>query len=73
MFIAENLFRMALYGALGIITMTTLRQSVMLMPFMLIGLLTGMAGSRVLDERVVKKLVIALLIISGCVMVWKNL
>ena len=40
-----------------------------LMPFMLLGLLGGMAGSRVLDEKVVKKLVIVLLILSGCVMI----
>lgn len=68
-FIAENLFRMVLYGVLGIITGDTLRQSMKLMPFMLLGLLGGMAGSRVLDEKVVKKLVIVLLILSGCVMI----
>lgn len=72
-FIAENLFRMVLYGALGIITGSTLKQSMMLMPFMLLGLFGGMKSSRVLDEKLVKKLVILLLILSGCVMIVKNL
>ncbi len=72
-FIAENLFRIILYGVLGIITASTLKQSFMLMPFMLAGLLAGMKSSRALDEKVVKKLVVILLIISGCVMIGKNL
>ena len=72
-FIVENLFRMVVYGALGIITGSTLRQSVMLMPFMLIGLIVGMKSSQVLDEKLVKRLVIVLLILSGGVMIVKNL
>ena len=71
-FIGENVFRMGLYGALGIITGDTLRQSARLMPFMLIGLIGGMKSSQVLNERVVRKLVIVLLIISGCVMIGSN-
>lgn len=72
-FIVENTFRIVLYTMLGIITMSTLKQSLMLMPFMLVGLLTGMKSSQILDERVVKKLVIILLIISGMVLIVKNL
>ena len=64
---------MVVYGALGIITGSTLRQSVMLMPFMLIGLIVGMKSSQVLDEKLVKRLVIVLLILSGGVMIVKNL
>ena len=72
-FIIENLFRVAVYLSLGIINRSTLKQSVMLMPFMLLGLFGGMKSSQVLDERVVRKLVIILLIISGVVMIWKSL
>lgn len=71
-FVVENMFRMGLYGSLGIITGATLSQSAMLMPFMLLGLFAGMKSSQILDEKLVKKLVIMLLVISGAVMMWKN-
>ena len=45
----------------------------MLAPFMIIGLFIGVKGSQVLDERIVKKLVIILLAISGMVLVGMNL
>lgn len=71
-FVVENMFRMGLYGSLGIITGATLGQSAMLMPWMLLGLFAGMKSSQILDEKLVKKLVIMLLVISGVVMIWKN-
>lgn len=71
-FIMENLFRMGLYGTLGIITGDSLKRSLVLFPFMLLGLFGGMKSSQVLDEKLVKKLVILLLVISGGVMIWKN-
>lgn len=71
-FIMENIFRMGLYGTLGIITGDSLKRSLMLFPFMLFGLAGGMKSSQVLDEKLVKKLVILLLVISGGVMIWKN-
>lgn len=72
-FIIENIFRLIVYGTLGIISLSTLKQSLALMPFMLLGLFAGMKSSQILDEKIVKKLVIILLIISGIVMIWKNL
>lgn len=72
-FIMENLFRMGLYGTLGIITGDSLKRSLVLFPFMLLGLFGGMKSSQVLDEKLVKKLVILLLVISGGVMIWKNM
>lgn len=71
-FIMENLFRMGLYGTLGIITGDSLKRSLVLFPFMLLGLFGGIKSSQVLDEKLVKKLVILLLVISGGVMIWKN-
>lgn len=54
-----------MYGVTGIITLATLKQSVILFPFMALGLFQGMKGSSFLDEKKIKKLVIIMLILSG--------
>lgn len=72
-FLAENIFRIILYSTIKVITLDSLKQSAFLMPFVLLGLFAGMKSSQILDERIVKKLVIILLIFSGGVMIWKNL
>ena len=72
-FIVENTFRIILYSALGIITLSSLKYSVILMPFMLAGLFLGIKSGTILDEKNVKKLVIILLIISGVMLIVKNL
>lgn len=72
-FIVENTFRIVLYSIIGVITPESLKQSAVLMPFMLIGLFTGIKSAEILDEKIVKNLVIALLILSGIVLVLKNL
>ena len=64
-FLIDNLFRLVMYGVIGIITLATLKQSVILFPFMALGLFLGMKGSNFLDERKIKKLVIIMLILSG--------
>lgn len=64
-FLIDNLFRLVMYGVTGIITLATLKQSVILFPFMALGLFLGMKGSNFLDERKIKKLVIIMLILSG--------
>ena len=64
-FLIDNLFRMVMYGVTGIITLATLKQSVILFPFMALGLFLGMKGSSFLDEKKIKKLVIIMLILSG--------
>ncbi len=71
-FIVENTFRIILYSVLGVITLSSLKQSLMMMPFMFIGLFAGIKSSQLLDEKTVKKLVIVLLIISGIVLIAKN-
>ncbi len=68
-FIAENIFRLVLYSFLGIFTPDALRQALILMPFMLIGLFLGILGSRKLNEKTVRKLVVVLLVISGAVLI----
>ncbi len=68
-FFVENTLRIVLYGALGILTVDVLKQAVCLVPVMLVGLFLGMKSSSLLDEKIVKKLVIILLILSGCALV----
>lgn len=71
-FWAENTFRIILYTLWGIITFDILKQVMVLLPFMLAGLVLGMLSSKFLDERIVKKLVIVMLVISGVALVINN-
>ena len=57
----------------GIITLESLKMTACLFPFMLVGLFSGIYSSRILDDKLVKKIVILLLIISGIVLVIKNM
>ncbi len=72
-YIVENTVRLIIYSALGVITLESVKQAVLLTPFMLAGLFAGMKSSAILDEKHVKKLVIILLIISGAVLAAKNI
>lgn len=72
-FLVENTFRILLYSFTGIITLHTLRTALSLLPFMLLGLMTGILLSKVLDEKFVKKLVILMLILSGISLILNNL
>ena len=72
-FIVENTFRIVLYSILGIITLSNLKQALIMVPFMLAGLFAGIGSGRVLDEKIVKRLVIVLLIISGVALILMNI
>ncbi len=72
-FIVENIFRIIMYGTIGLITPDSLKLVVCLVPFMLAGVFAGMKSATVLNEKLVKKLVIVLLIISGLALIIKNL
>jgi uncharacterized membrane protein YfcA len=72
-FIVDNVFRIILYSTLGIISFATIKQALIMMPFALAGLFAGMKSSKILDEKVVKRLVIVLLIISGLALAFMNL
>lgn len=72
-FLAENTFRIILYIVWGIITIDVIKQALVLVPFMLIGLFAGMASGKVLDEKFVKKMVIVMLIVSGAALVVNSL
>ena len=68
-FLVENTFRVIMYSVLGIITIQTIKQTIVLIPLMLLGLALGMVSSKILDEKRVKKIVIIMLIISGLALV----
>lgn len=72
MFLAENTFRIIMYGMWGIITLQAVKQAVMLVPCMLIGLGLGIGSAKVLDDKFVKKFVIIMLMISGLALVINN-
>ncbi len=72
-FIVDNTFRIILYSVLGIISFDTIKQVLILMPFVLTGLFAGIKSGKVLDEKVVKRLVIVLLIISGFALIFMNI
>ena len=72
-FFVEGTFRLILYLCLGLITPASLRQSLILMPCMLAGIFLGSRCSRKLNEKVVKKLVIFTLILSGILLILRNL
>ena len=72
-FFIENTFRLFTYGFLGIITLAGLKQALLLIPVVLLGLFAGIGCSKLLDEKLAKRLVLVLLIISGFAMVVKNI
>lgn len=72
-FLAENTFRIIMYVGLGIITFDSVRQAAILMPAMLAGLYMGIANSKMLDEKSIKKAVIIMLILSGAALIINNL
>ncbi len=72
-FFVENTFRIILYSIWGIITLDILRQALILLPFVLIGLVLGMLSSKVLDEKIVKRIVIVMLMISGIALIINSL
>lgn len=72
-FVAENLFRIILYSVMGVITLSSLRSSLILMPFMALGLGVGMLFSSKLNDKVVMTIVNVLLILSGISLVALNI
>lgn len=72
-FLVENTLRIVLYVILGIISFDILKQAVILIPFMLVGLKSGMFSGKVLDEKIISKIIITMLIISGIALIMNNL
>lgn len=72
-FIAENTFRVLIYSLAGIISLHIFLRSLLLIPAMLVGLFLGIKSSSILDEKLVRKLVIFMLVLSGFALVVNNL
>lgn len=72
-FFVENTFRIVLYSMTGILNLMILKQALMLIPFMIIGLLTGIFLSHKSSEKIVKNFVIVLLIFSGISLIINNI
>ena len=72
-FIVDNTFRIILYKTLGLLTLGTVKSVLLLIPFTLLGLITGMKCCGYMNENNVRKITTVLLILSGISLVWKNL
>ena len=72
-FLVENTFRIVLYAIWGIITFDIVKQALVLVPLMFIGLLLGMYSGKYLNEKIVKKIVIIMLVVSGVALIINNL
>lgn len=72
-FIVENTFRIILYSILGVITLESLKLTLYLIPVMLLALFGGILCSKFINEKIVKRIVIVLLIISGIALVIKSI
>jgi len=72
-FWVENTFRIILYIITGIITWEVCGKALLLLPFMLTGLLIGMAAAKHTDEKIVKKIIIIMLILSGISLILNSL
>lgn len=72
-FLVENTMRVVLYAVWGIITLDILKQAFILVPVMLVGLVLGMVSGKVLDEKVVKRIVIVMLMVSGVALIVNSL
>ena len=72
-FIVDNVFRIILYAVLGLLTLETLQTVLMLFPFALLGLFSGMKCCKYIDEQKIRKITTLLLIISGISLVLSNI
>lgn len=72
-FLADNTFRIILYALWGIITLDIIKQAAVLIPLMLMGLVLGMVSGKFLNEKLIKKIVVVMLIISGLALIINNL
>ena len=71
-FIADNTFRIVLYGILGLLTFDTVRAVLLLIPFALLGLFAGMKCGGCLNQKPIRQLTSVLLVLSGIALILKN-
>lgn len=72
-FLIDNTFRLILYSVTGVLNFHIIMSSLLLFPFMVIGLFVGINLSEKINESIVKKVVIILLILSGASLMFNNI
>lgn len=72
-FIADNTFRIILYETLDLLTVSTVKSILLLIPFVLLGLFTGIRSCGCMNEKNVRRITTVLLILSGISLVLRNL
>lgn len=72
-FIIENTMRITFYCIWGLITFDVVKMALTLIPFMLLGVFLGMQSSKILNEKIAKKVVIIMIIVSGAALLMTNL
>lgn len=72
-FFIENTYRLVLYSILGIMTLSSVKSALLLSPFALLGLALGIWSSHYLDEKLAKKIIIIVLMVSGIALAVTNL
>lgn len=72
-FAVENIFRVVAYGLSGLLTVTTLQNTALLLPFMGAGLFLGMKCSGRISTRWMKVIINVLLLFSGASLILTNL
>ncbi len=72
-FIVDNTFRIIFYKTLGLLTLVTVKSVIIIFPFALLGLFTGIKCCGHMNDNNVRKVTTVLLILSGISLVLKNL
>lgn len=72
-FLVDNLFRLVVYIATGIINADVIRLSLYIAPAVILGLLAGIKVDKRLKESTVKIAIICLLLISGAALFLRNI
>ncbi len=72
-FLVDNTVRIILYKILGLLTLVTVKSVIILFPFALLGLFTGIKCCGHTNDKNVRKITTVLLILSGISLVLKNL
>lgn len=72
-FIADNTFRIILYETLDLLTVSTVKSVLLLIPFVLLGLFAGIRSCGCMNEKNVRRITTVLLILSGISLVLRNL
>lgn len=71
--LGDNLFRVIVYAATGILTGPVIKQALLLMPVMVAGLLLGIRCISKVNERTARLIIIIALITSGAALIITNL